>query len=58
MNACCVNICPADMQNPGQQCADLLEVTANALSGATVALMLGAVQRDNLELCIRQAVRR
>ena len=40
-----------------QRCTDLIEVTANALSGGVVALMLLAVQRDNLELSITQAVK-
>ena len=39
-----------------QRCTDLIEVTANALSGGVVALMLIAVQRDNLELSIMKAV--
>jgi len=58
MDAYCINICPTEMQKPGQQCADLIETTANALSGGVVALMLVAVQKDNLELSIKQAIRR
>ena len=58
MNACCINICPAEMQKHGQRCDDLIEMTANALSDGAVALMLVAVQRDNLELSIKQAIRR
>jgi len=46
------------MHNPDQRCTDLIEVTANALSGGVVALMLIAVQRDNLELSIKQAITR
>ena len=57
MNMRCVNICPAEMHKHGQQCADLIEMTANALSDGTVVLMLLAVQRDNLELNIKQAIR-
>jgi hypothetical protein len=45
------------MNKPGQRCTELMEITANALSGNVVALMLLAVQRDNLELNISQAVR-
>jgi len=45
------------MQNHGQRCAGLIEMTANALSGGAVALMLLAIQRDNLELSVKQAVR-
>ena len=39
-----------------QKCTDLIEATANALSGGVVGLMLMAVQRDNLELNIKKAV--
>ena len=42
----------------GQRCTDLIEVTANALSRGVVALMLVAVQRDNLELSVNQAIER
>jgi len=45
------------MHEPGQRCADLIEMTANALSGETVALMLMAVQKDNLELSIKYAIK-
>jgi hypothetical protein len=57
MNLLCINIRHAGMHNPGQQCAELIEMTAKALSGRAVALMLVAVQRDNLELSITQAIR-
>jgi hypothetical protein len=33
-------------------------MTADALGGGVVALMLVAVQRDNLELSIKQAIKR
>ena len=56
MSVCCVDICPVDMQKPGQQCAGLIEMTANALGGGAVTLMLVAVQRDNLALSIKQAI--
>ena len=56
MNAWCINIHPAEMQKPGQRCTDLIEMTAHALSGSVVALMLVAVQKDNLELSIKQAI--
>ena len=46
------------MHDPGQRCADLIEKTASALSEDAVALMLLAVQRENLELCIKHAIRR
>ena len=57
MNACCINICPAEMQQHGQRCAGLIEMTADALSGAAVTLMLVAVQKDNLELSIKVAIK-
>ena len=44
------------MHKHDQRCTKLIEVTANALSGRAVALMLIAVQRDNLELSVRKAV--
>ena len=46
------------MHKPDQRCSDLIEVTANALSGGIVALMLMAVQRDSLELSVKQAIKR
>ena len=56
MNAYCINICPADMQKHGQRCPGLIEITASGLSDSAVTLMLVAVQRDNLELGIKQAI--
>ena len=56
MNMCYINTCSAEMQKHGQQCAGLIEMTANALTGSTVALMLMAVQKDNLELSVRYAI--
>jgi hypothetical protein len=58
MNACCIDGHPAEMQKDGQRCDGLIEVTANALSGGAVPLMLVAVQRDNLNLSIKQAIAR
>ena len=46
------------MHKPDERCSNLIEVTADALSGGVVALMLMAVQRDNLELSVKQAVKR
>ena len=46
------------MHKPDQTCTDLIEATANALSGGVVALMLMAVQRVNLELSVMQAIKR
>ena len=56
MNLYFVNFCPAGMHKDGQQCTDLIKLTANSLSGGVVALMLIAVQRDNLELSITSAI--
>ena len=44
------------MHKHDQRCTDLVEVTANALSGGVVVLMLMAVQRDNLKLSVTKAV--
>jgi hypothetical protein len=44
------------MHQPGQQCIELLKMTADQLSDSVVALMLFAVQKDNLKLNINQAV--
>ena len=57
MNTCHVNIHSIEMQKHGQRCVGLIEMTANALSGSAVTLMLVAVQRDNLELGIKQAIK-
>jgi len=57
MNSFRINIRPAEMQRHEQRCAGLIETTANALSRSAVALMLVAVQSDNLELSIKQAIR-
>jgi hypothetical protein len=51
------NSCLAGMNRPGQRCTELIEMTANGLT-ESVALMLLAVQKDNLELNIKEAVRR
>jgi hypothetical protein len=50
--------CLAGMHKHDQRCTELLEKTVNQLSGSVVALMLLAVQKDNLELNIKEAVRR
>jgi hypothetical protein len=57
MSTYCLDIHPIEMQRDGQRCAGLIEMTADALSGGVVALMLVAVQRDNLELSIKQAIK-
>jgi hypothetical protein len=41
------NLNPAGMDEPGQQCRGLIELTASTLSSGTVARMLLAEQRDN-----------
>ena len=58
MNKYCIDIHPIEMQKHGQRCTGLIEMTAGSLSGDVVALMLLAVQRDNLELSIKQAIQR
>jgi hypothetical protein len=51
------NLHPAGMHKADQRCNDLIELTASRLSGGAVALMLLAVQREDLELSISQAIR-
>ena len=51
------NFCPTEMNEPGQRCTDLIEITSNALSSGVLAVMLMAVQKDNLELSINQAIK-
>ena len=51
-----LNFCPIGMHKHDQPCTDLIEVTANALSKGVVALMLLAVQRDNLEVNVKKAI--
>ena len=53
----CLNVCSVGMHKPDQKCTDLIEATANVLSEGVVALMLKAVQRDDLELSVKQAVK-
>ena len=48
----------AGMHIAGRTCTDLIEMTANALSGDVAALMLVAVQKNSLELSIQQAIKR
>jgi len=48
---------PTGMHKDGQQCTDLIKLTANSLSGDVVALMLVAVQKDNLEVSINHAIK-
>jgi hypothetical protein len=48
---------PAEMHKENARCYDLIELTANRLSGSAVALMLFAVQRGNLELNINRAIK-
>ena len=45
------------MHRDDQRCIELIETTSNALRDDVVALMLLAIQKDNLELCIRQAIK-
>jgi hypothetical protein len=50
------NVCPVEMHKQGQPCTDLISKTANSLSGNVVSLMLLAVQKDNLEPNVKQAI--
>jgi len=45
------------MHKQGQRCTELISKTANSLSGNVVSLMLLAVQKDNLEPNIKQAIK-
>jgi hypothetical protein len=56
---CYTNFHPGvEMHKDGQRCIELIEKTANELSGGAAALILLAVQKGNLELSIKQAIRR
>ena len=44
------------MHLKNQQCADLINMTANSLSSGMITLMLMAVQKDNLKVSIHQAI--
>jgi hypothetical protein len=55
-NLYCADFCSAGMHKHDQHCRELIEITAKALSGSVVSLMLLAVQKDNLELNINRAV--
>ena len=46
------------MHKNGQLCTDLITLTADSLSGGVVALMLLAVQKDNLEVSINHAIKK
>ena len=46
------------MHMENAHCDDLIETTADALNQDTVALMLLAVQRGNLELSVKVALNR
>jgi len=50
------NCCPEEMHKRSQRCTELIEKTANALSSGVVSIMLLAVQKNNMELSIKQAV--
>jgi hypothetical protein len=49
--------CHADMHKNAQGCTDLIEMTADALTGGAVALILLAIQKNNLELNTKQAIK-
>ena len=46
------------MHKPNGRCDNLIEETAGALDDEVIALMLVAVQRGNLELSVKMAVKR
>jgi hypothetical protein len=52
------NSCPVEMHKHSQSGAasSLIEITANALSGGVLDLLLKAVRKDSQELSINQAV--
>jgi hypothetical protein len=52
----CADFCPTGMHKRGRP-TDLIEMTANALSDNVVAVMLLAIQKDNLEPNIKQAIK-
>ena len=47
-----------EMNSKDSRCDELIEKTAAALNGDIVALMLLAVQRNNLELSVKTALNR
>jgi hypothetical protein len=49
--------CRVGMHRHDQRCIELIETTSNALHDDVVAIMLLSIQKDNLELCIRQAIK-
>jgi hypothetical protein len=51
------DFCHAGMHKHSQRCTNLLEVTADALSGGAVALILLTIQKDSLALNIKQAIK-
>jgi hypothetical protein len=52
-----VDFCTPGINKDGK-CTDLIETTANELSPDAVTLMLAAVQKDNLELSMKQVIGR
>ena len=57
MSTCYIDIHPIGMHKQGERCADLIEMTAGALSEDVVAVILLAIQRNNLELGIKLAIK-
>ena len=50
--------CVAEMHMQNSRCDNLIEGTATALNSDIIALMLLAVQRDNLQLSVKTALNR
>ena len=49
-------ICFVEMHRPNSCCDELIEKTAAALNDDVITLMLLALQRGNLELCVKLAL--
>ena len=56
MNLYFTDVYATAMHKDNQQCTDLIKLTSNSLSVDVVALMLAAVQKDNLEVSINHAI--
>jgi hypothetical protein len=52
---CIADFCLVEMHKLGQRCTGLIEITAKALSGRVMLILL-AIQKENLELNVKRAV--
>jgi len=48
----------SDMRKTASDCAELIEKTANVLDDDALKLLFVSVQENNINLCIRSAVKR